>query len=132
MPRLGGRFHIGGFFQLTSKKWPLISQGSQGEDSGVFTVCQGEAPRLLGPGGRDRESEREHSSPEPAACGASSLQRGLHPAACHPRFLNLIVFHFLITLLPHPKPNSETSPSIYEAPRRAIKVSAICCSLPGF
>lgn len=66
------------------------------------------------------------------ACGASSLQRGLHPAACHPCFLNLIVFHFLITLLPHPKPNSETSPSIYEAPRRAIKVSAICCSLPGF
>ena len=155
VPRLGGRFHTGGFFQLTSKKWPLISQGSQREGSGVFTVCQGEAARLLGPGGRGRESERERSSPEPAACAASSLQpagpppcgrasslqpagpppcslRGLLPAACHPRFLNLIVFHFLITLLPHPKPNTETSPSIYEAPRRAIKVSAICCSLPGF
>lgn len=63
------------------------------------------------------------------ACGL----RGLLPAACHPRsFLNLVVFHLLITLLPHPKPNTETSPSIYEAPRRAVKVSAICCSLPGF
>ena len=91
----------------------------------VYSLPRGSssAPRAWrqGPGVRER-----------ALFSRACSLRGLLPAACHPRFLNLIVFHFLITLLPHPKPNTETSPSIYEAPRRAIKVSAICCSLPGF
>jgi hypothetical protein len=39
--------------------------------------------------------------------------------------LDLVVFHFLIiTLLPHPKPNTGTLPCIYESPRRSIKVGA--------
>ena len=46
-------------------------------------------------------------------------------------FLNLIGFLFLlITLLPPPKPNPEASPSVSEAPRRVIKVRALCYSLP--
>lgn len=106
--------------------------------------AKGEAPRLHWPARRGPESKREHTfqkeSGWPPASGQTaraplcSLAVGASSAAArHPRsFLNLIVFHFLIiTFLPHPKPNTET-PSIYEAPRSAIKVSAICYSLPCF
>lgn len=139
-----------GFFQLTGKKWLLISQPLQGEDSGSFTFCQGKL-WLHRPGGKSQESKGEHTSPRENRLSPSprlmerqglleaAWRKGVPPsppasAPPHPRSTrSLIVFHFLIiTLLLHPKPNTETLPSIYQAPTRAIKVSAICYSLPCF
>lgn len=50
-----------GFFQLTRKKWLLVSQLSQGEDTSLFTFYKEKVLGLHRPRGRGQESKRERA-----------------------------------------------------------------------
>lgn len=145
---LGTRFHRGGLFLVNKEEMASRFTVITGRGHQFVYILQRKsawAPQALRQRPRVKEgprfSERKQVVPQPSGRigNTGPPQSNLHWRPTQPLLpvtrlvLKLIVFHFLIiTLLPHPKPNTETPPSIYQASRRAIKVSVIYYSLPCF
>lgn len=143
---LGTRFHRGGLFlvnkeEMASHFTVITGRGHQF----VYLLQRGStwAPQAWRQ--RPRVKEWTHFSGQKQVVPQPSTQTGntgppqsnptleAHPAnTAHPHG-SQTVFHFLtITILSCPKPNTETLPSVYQAQRRALKVSVICYSLLCF